>query len=368
MQLHVSFCGLLIDVHRWLAHGSDAQGAQDNVLDSADQRQRGFRTQHVLTLLAQLVLSAAVVGFALPAQAIPVPVGDPQVYAIVQFYAASGTALYITPNPVAARGDLGLVEAQNAGGTTVGTALTSGFGLYGATARWPGNGRHENGTQIDGATASLLYDQRYRGVGDFISDLHMSLFGMALEVVDPDRRNRNYYAAFQLMVSLLPVHPPAPGFADVANFDFNPPASEYTLRMFARVSGHDGNFDYVVDCTGCFDADPVPTIQRGSLGLRLDIADMSFDLGAVIPRDNEFTVRTYLRVEAFGPRGEGFASAQFYDPIRGFGGKLEPSVNTGPSTPVPEPATLWLIALGLVTMGVMRRHWRSDFTVWRNIR
>src|SRR5262245_27891142 len=142
MTLHVSG-GLRIGVHRWLARGSDAQGAQDHVLDSTDTRQRAFRTQHGLTWLVQLALSVAVVGFALPGQAISVPVGDPQAYSIVQFYAASGTELYITPNPVAARDHIGLLQAQTEGGVTVGTALTSSFGLYGATASWSGHGRHE---------------------------------------------------------------------------------------------------------------------------------------------------------------------------------------------------------------------------------
>jgi hypothetical protein len=308
-----------------------------------------MRTRRSITGSRSLHSPRVFAGLALPAQAILVPVGDPQAYSIVQFYAESGTATYITPNPVSARGDIGLIEAKTQGGVTAGTALTSGFGLYGATAFWPGNGRHENGTRIDGAATSLIFDQRYRAVGEH-SLVHLSLFGMRLEVLDPDGQDfRNYFARFQLMVSLLPDPPAAPSFSDVANFDFNPPASQYALRMSATASGHDGNFDSHVDCTYCLRAAPVPKVTKSSIGLRLDIADMSFELADAIPLDTEYTVRTYLRVDAFGPRGEGFANAQFFDPQRGFGGGLE-------QRPVPESPVLILVGVGLLGIAVARRH------------
>jgi hypothetical protein len=301
-----------------------------------------------------LALPAAILGFAFPAQAILIPVGDPQVYSIVQFYALDGSELYITPNPVAASGGLGLLEGMTDGGRSVGTAFTSGFGLYGATALWPGNGRHENGRRIAGAAASLIYDQRYQAVDEH-GLVHMSIFGVDLEAVDADRSQfSNFFAGFQMMVQLLPLHPEAPGFSDVANFDFNPPVSQYALRMLGSVGGRDGNFDSSFDCTFCDlrGPDPVTTVERSPLGIRFELADMSFDLGEVIPRDNTFTVRTYLRVDAFGPRGEGFARAEFFDPMRGFGGQVGPSEN---SAVVPEPATRFLVGLGVIALGVTVR-------------
>jgi hypothetical protein len=302
----------------------------------------------------RFLLAAAVVGFASPAHAIPIAVGDPQSYSIVQFFAAEGSALYITPNPVAALNGLGLLEGKNSHGLAVGTALTTGFGLYGATALWPGHGFHENGSEIDGTATSLIYDQRYRGFEDFISDLQASLFGMSLAVVDADRRNRSYVAGFWLLVTLLAEHPPAPGFLDVANFDFN--QQFYQIRMTASVAGHNGDFRYGLDCTGHPDCDPVANVQSGPLGMRLDIPDMTFNIG-IIPRDNEYTLRTYLRTYAYGPRGEGFASAQFFDPVREFGVRLEPVEITGPVTSVPEPATLFLISLGVLGLGARARRY-----------
>jgi hypothetical protein len=301
-----------------------------------------------------LALPAAILGIALPAQAILIPVGDPQVYSIIQFYALDGPNLYITPNPVAASGSLGLLEGMTDGGFSAGTAFTSGFGLYGATAHWPGNGRHDNGMRIAGAAASLIYDQRYQAIDEH-SLVHLNVFGVALDAVDPDRNQiSNYFAGFQMMVQLLPLHPEAPGFNDVANFDFNPPASQYALRMLGSVGGRDGNFSSSFDCTYCDlrGDNPVPTVERSPLGIRFTLPDISLDLFEVIPRDNQYTVRTYLSVQAFGPRGEGGSRAQFFDPILGYGGQVGPSEN---SAVVPEPGTRFLVGLGVLALGATFR-------------
>jgi hypothetical protein len=108
----------------------------------------------------------------------------------------------------------------------------------------------------------------------------------------------------------------------------------------------------------------VLALPRSSIGPSIGYQILPFEGIATIPTIPPFG-ELFLYYDMYALTSTGsldgiLGHARLGDPtdlIGGAGVKL--TQTPGPASPVPEPTTLWLVALGLVAMGAMRRHWRS---------
>ena len=155
-------------------------------------------------------------------------------------------------------------------------------------------------------------------------------------------------AGFRFLVHLYP-----------GNFDFPNEVPSPTPVFDKQVSiwGRAGTGYYLLGdydfFTGVYTEDIYGTDANYDLNsVSLDIALDQFSVG------QDFTVRWTAVSLAFAQGGETLADAQFWDPIGGTPGPFF-SVGPGTSSPVPEPAVLWLFGSGLLGLVGMRSRKRK---------